>query len=85
MRTGHALLERGRGDAATPEDGRDARPAGVVRRRSRHLTGRALVGGLLIAVAGLGAFVLASPDAEPDQRYVVAAHAIEPGDAHRRW
>ena len=72
-------MERGRGDAATPEDGRDARPAGVVRRRSRHLTGRALVGGLLIAVAGLGAFVLASPDAEPDQRYVVAAHAIEPG------
>jgi hypothetical protein len=79
MRTGHALLERGRGDAATPDEARPGATAGVVGRRSRHLTGRAIVGGLLVALAGLGAFVIARPDVGPEQRYVVSAHAIEPG------
>jgi hypothetical protein len=79
MRTGHALVERGRGDAATPDETRPRATAGVVGRRSRHLTGRAIVGGLLIASAGLGAFVIATPGTGPHERYVVAAHAIEPG------
>jgi SAF domain len=79
MRTGHALLERGRGDAATPDDARSSSTAGVVGRRSRRLTGRAAVGGLLVALAGLGAFVIAMPDSGPAHRYVIAAHAIEPG------
>jgi Flp pilus assembly protein CpaB len=38
-----------------------------------------VVGGLLVALAGLGAFVIATPDAGPRHHYVVAAHDIDPG------
>jgi hypothetical protein len=34
---------------------------------------------LLVALAGLGAFVIAMPVSGPQHRYVVAANAIEPG------
>jgi hypothetical protein len=38
-----------------------------------------VVGGLLVAVAAVGAFVLATPKPPAVVAYVVAAHAVEPG------
>jgi hypothetical protein len=51
----------------------------VVRSRGKHPSGRAVVGGLLVAIAALGAFVLATPKPRAAVEYVVATHAVEPG------
>lgn len=71
----------GTGVAAWPEGNGTRTPAAVVRRRRSALNGRALLGGLLIAVAGVGLFAAYS-QAGADHRlaYVVAAHDLAPGE-----
>lgn len=58
------------------------RQAGPTIRRSRPLpSGRAVLGGLLIALAALGTFVAASDGSgEPNTRFSVATRAVDRGD-----
>ncbi len=79
MKGMNALLERARADKRDRDDTRSPRTAGVVGQRRGHPPARALVGGLLVALAAVGAFVLATPGRGAVTEYVVAAHAIEPG------
>jgi hypothetical protein len=51
----------------------------VAGRRRSLPTGRALLGGLLVAVAVLGTFLLAGGDEEPGSSYVVVARPIPAG------
>ena len=79
MKSTDALLERARASNGQTDGPRTRRTAGVVGPRSRRPPARAALGGLLVAVAAVGAFVLATPASGPSVEYVVAAHAIEPG------
>ncbi|HTN81280.1 MAG TPA: SAF domain-containing protein [Acidimicrobiales bacterium] len=79
MKGTNALLERAR--AAERDDASSGTTAGKVGGRRQGPPGRAVVGGLLIAVAAVGAFVIATPKGRPSSPYVVAAHAIDPGTA----
>ncbi len=80
---GNALLERarasGRGGDGGSGRGQPAPTAGVVRQPGARPPGRAVIGGLLVAIAAVGAFVLATPDESPALEYVVADHAVAPG------
>lgn len=68
-------------DGAAATDLNDAGPRRTVTRLPGVPGGRAVVGGLLIAVAGVGTFVSwQQATGAPDQRYAVAAHALRPGD-----
>src|SRR4051812_20047222 len=72
---GAAVRAEANGAITTPEP----QPRPMVRRRSLP-SGRAVTGGLLIALAALGAFVAArGTSAGPSHRYVVAAHDIVAG------
>ena len=79
MRSTHALIERARADKHDRDDARSPQTAGAVGQRSRRPPTRAVVGGLLVALAAVGAFVLATPGDPALTEYVVAAHAIDPG------
>ena len=79
MKSTHALLERARAQGGDREESRGKQVAGVVASRGRRPSGRAVVGGLLVAIAAVGAFVLATPPPPAAIRYVVAAHAVDPG------
>jgi hypothetical protein len=79
MKSTNALLERARAHGGDRDATRSRRVAGVVASRGRRPSGRALVGGLLVAIAAVGAFVLATPTPHAAIRYVVAAHSVEPG------
>lgn len=66
------------GDA--PAGGHD--PIRLITRRRSLPSGRAVAGGLLVAVAALGAYLTAtSGGGQPTTRYVVAREAIAPGQA----
>jgi len=80
MKSTNALLERARAGRSAHEDARARPTAGVVGTRSGRLPARAIVGGLLVAVAGVGAFVLAAPSDHSRAEYVVASRAIDPGE-----
>lgn len=55
-------------------------PTRILRRTRPLPNGRAVVGALLIAVAGVGAFATAQrADADPATRYVVVTRAVAPG------
>lgn len=75
-RSAAMLLETSRIASAPPAAGGER-----ILRRSRALPGgRAVVGALLIAVAGLGAFTMARrADATPDTSWVIVTHAVAPG------
>jgi hypothetical protein len=79
MKGTHALLERARAQEGSRADGRARGVAGVVAARGRGPSGRAIAGGLLVAIAAVGAFWLATPKPRAGLAYVVAAHAVEPG------
>lgn len=65
---------------APPVD-RTRPPAGRPRARRRGASGRAVLGGLLVSVAALGAIVIASSGSGPDAvDVVVASRPIAPGD-----
>ncbi len=68
--------------AGTQADVRPAAPHRVLTRPRRLPGGRAVVGGLLVAVAALGAIVLATSGSGPrNVEVVVASRPIAPGDA----
>jgi hypothetical protein len=75
----HALLQRARAGKRDRDDAPSSRTAGVVGQRTARPPTRAVVGGLLVAVAAVGAFVLATPADGPSAEYVIAAHALDPG------
>ena len=79
MRGTHALLERARAHGGDPDESRPRQVAGVVASRGRRPSGRAVAGGLLVAIAAVGAFVIATPRPHAAVRYVVSAHSVEPG------
>ena len=79
MRSTHALIERARAGKHDRDDARPPQTAGAVGQRSRRPPTRAVVGGLLVALAAVGAFVLGTPGDPALTEYVVAAHAIDPG------
>ncbi|HMK10308.1 MAG TPA: SAF domain-containing protein [Acidimicrobiales bacterium] len=79
MKGTNAVLERAR--AAERDDASSRTTAGKVGRHRQGPPGRAVVGGLLIAVAAVGAFVVATPKGRPSSPYVIAARAIDPGAA----
>ena len=79
MKSTHALLERARAHGGDRDESRARQVAGVVGSRGRRPSGRAVVGGLLVAIAAVGAFVVATPQPHAAIRYVVAAHSVEPG------
>ena len=80
MKGTNALLERAQAERRDRDDQRSPRTAGVVGQRRGRPPARALVGGLLVALAAVGGFVLATPSDGPVTEYVVVAHAIEPGE-----
>ena len=79
MKGTHALLERARAHGGAGDEERSRPVAGVVTSRGKHPSGRAVVGGLLVAIAAVGAFVLATPKPRAAIAYVVATHTVEPG------
>ena len=77
MKGTHALLERAR--ATDRDDGGSTAVAGTVGRRNAGVPGRAAIGGLLVALAAVGAFVLAMPKHATPPGYVVTTHEVAPG------
>jgi Flp pilus assembly protein CpaB len=68
-------------DGITATDAREGPPRRVVTRVPGVPGGRAVVGGLLIALAGVGTFVSwQRASGTPDQSYAVADRALEPGE-----
>ncbi|HET6772909.1 MAG TPA: SAF domain-containing protein [Acidimicrobiales bacterium] len=68
-------------DGITATGARDGPPRRVVTRVPGVPGGRAVVGGLLIALAGVGTFVSwQRASGTPDQSYAVADRALEPGE-----
>ena len=65
--------------SADRDDARSPQTAGAVGQRSRRPPTRAVVGGLLVALAAVGAFVLGTPGDPALTEYVVAARTIDPG------
>lgn len=66
----------------TPDVDPPTRPRRSFRPRRGLPTGRAVVGGLLIAIAGVGAFAVAtSGNDQPTTEYLVVVRDIEPGEA----
>jgi Flp pilus assembly protein CpaB len=61
------------------EAGPPARSAGTIRARRGLPNGRAVAGGLLVTIAALGAWVLASGTGGATRSYVVAARDLPPG------
>jgi Flp pilus assembly protein CpaB len=69
-------------DSATPAAGAPTRERRVLRRSSRLPAGRAVVGGLLVALSIVGALMLSGAGSEPAGiDVVVASAAVRPGDA----
>jgi len=69
----------GAASGTAPSTGR-AEPPRLVARRRNLPSGRAVVGGFLVAVAALGAFVAArGTSSGPSHRYVVVAHDVLAG------
>ncbi len=67
---------------ATPGPSRPAPPRRRIQRPRRLPGGRAVVGGLLVALAGVGTLVAwQQASGTPDARYAVAARALYPGEA----
>ncbi|MBK9181094.1 MAG: hypothetical protein IPM45_16315 [Acidimicrobiales bacterium] len=56
-----------------------ARAARTLGRRRRRPSGRAVLGGLLVAVSAVGIFLAAGGRGTPGQPYVVAARSLPPG------
>lgn len=68
-------------DGISATDRHEGRPRRVVARVPGVPGGRAVVGGLLIALAGVGTFVSwQRSSGAPDQSYAVADRALEPGE-----
>ena len=79
VRTEAPKRASGDGNGAGPEPGGDGSGRTVRRRRSLP-GGRAVLGGLLVAVAAVGTFAASSRSgAGPQQSYVVTAHALPAG------
>ena len=74
------VMTRSNGGSTTAAG--DQPPRRVVARAPGMPTGRALVGGALVALAGVATFVTWQQSAgTPDHSYAVASRALHPGDA----
>jgi Flp pilus assembly protein CpaB len=68
-------------DEAAPTDPPRAAPARVVSRGPGVPSARAVVGGLLVAVAGVGTFVSwQATTSAPDDAYAIAVRSLQPGE-----
>jgi Flp pilus assembly protein CpaB len=68
-------------DEAAPTDPARAAPTRVVSRGSGVPSARAVVGGLLVALAGVGTFVSwQATSSAPDVAYAIAARRLQPGE-----
>jgi Flp pilus assembly protein CpaB len=66
--------------AVSSQGNGQAGPGRTIRRRTTLPAGRAILGGFLVALAATGVFAAyTGATTEPQQRYVVARHALAPG------
>jgi SAF domain len=79
MKGTNALLERARAQVTDRGEGRSSAMAGTVGKRNAGVPGRAAIGGLLVALAAIGAYVLAMPNHAAPPAYVVVTHEVAPG------